>query len=76
MIKARAGNVAILGLEARNVDLLKEGKPMYIKLGELGLPDISIVILYGDTHAEIVARIESTTGLKMPVIEPVNELPV
>jgi hypothetical protein len=76
MIKARAGNVVILGLEARNVELLKEGKPMYIKLAELGLPDIGIVIMYGDTPDQIVARIESTTGLKVPEIDPVNELPV
>lgn len=76
MIKARAGNVVILGLEARNVELLKEGKPMYIKLAELGLPDIVVAIVYGDTHQDIVAQIEATTGLKVPVIDPVNQLPV
>jgi hypothetical protein len=76
VIKARSGSVAILGLEAGNIDRLKEGKPMLVKLKELGLPDISVVILYGDTHTDIMGKIERELGLKVPVINPINEKPV
>lgn len=77
MIKARAGNLVILGLEAGNVDRLKEGKPMAIKLRELGVEtDSVVVIMYGDTQADIMAAIERETGLKPPKMDPVNEKPL
>jgi hypothetical protein len=76
MIKARAGNAVILGLEARNIELLQQDKPILVKLKELGLPDITLVIMHGATQADIVAKIESETGLKIPDIDPVNERPL
>lgn len=78
MIKARAGNLIILGLEAGNIDRLKEGKPMLVKLSELGVPNsnIAVAIVYGDTHQDILDAIERETGLKAPDIRPVNEKPV
>lgn len=77
MIKARAGNVVILGLEAGNIARLKEGKPMLIKLRELGVQtDAAVVIVYGDTHLDIVTAIEREIGLKVPDINPVNQKPI
>lgn len=77
MIKARAGNVVILGLEPGNLVRLQERKPMLIKLRELGLDtDIVIGIMYGDDQQDIVAQIERDTGLKVPDIEAVNDRPI
>lgn len=44
------GELLILGLESRNIDLLKEGKPMRIsKESHPGFPlDCAIVIVLGD----------------------------
>jgi predicted transcriptional regulator len=74
MIKARAGNVVLLGLEPRNIELLKKGNPIMVRLSELGVPncDVVVAIMYGDTQEAIVAKIEAATGLKVPVIEPVT----
>jgi predicted transcriptional regulator len=77
MIKARAGNIVILGLEPRNLTRLQERKPMLIRLRELGIDtDIVIAIMYGDDHQDITAQIERDTGLKMPDIDPVNDKPI
>lgn len=76
MIRARAGNFVFLGLEARNVELLKDGRPLPVRLAELGLPDITVVVVYGDTQADIIALLERETGLKVPTINPVNDKPI
>lgn len=78
MIKARSGNLLILGLEAMNVERLKAGNPMLIKLSELGVPntDLRVVITYGDTQEEILAQLERDLGLKPPSIDPVNTKPI
>lgn len=76
MIKARSGNLVILGLEPKNIALLQQGKPIPIYLKEMGLPDITIAIMYGETHDEIIATIKRETGLKAPNINPVNDKPV
>jgi hypothetical protein len=76
MIKARAGNVVFLGLEARNIELLQAGRPMAMELKELGLPDVAIVIVYGETKEEIIATLERDTGLKMPQIHPEHDKPM
>jgi hypothetical protein len=77
MIKARSGNLVVFGLEAKNIERLKAGDPMLIKMSEVGKagPDDVIVILYGDTQDDIIAEIEKKLGLKMPKIDPINERP-
>jgi len=46
MLKALAGNKVFLGLEKMNVEKLKEGLPMLVRLKELGLPNIKIAIAF------------------------------
>lgn len=42
-----------LGLSKENIERLEEDKPISINLGEFNMPDINIVIMYGDTEEEI-----------------------
>ena len=59
MIKFTAKNengnkVVGLGLSGANVSKLMEGKPIHIRLEEMGIPGMEIVILYGNTEDDIV----------------------
>ncbi len=57
MIKLRSGNNIVLGLSARNVQLLEEGKPIYFQGAELGFPQLEQVkffIVYGETEDAIL----------------------
>lgn len=76
MLKAKIGNTVLLGLEPSNIENLKAGKPMMIKLKELGLPDIVIGITYGENHEAIAKEWELGLDIKMPTIEPVNKKPM
>ncbi|KVN94996.1 hypothetical protein WJ69_07280 [Burkholderia ubonensis] len=53
MLKAKAGNTIFLGLPKRNVDLLKEGKPIAFDASEIGIDGHTIVIMYGETELAI-----------------------
>ena len=57
MIKAMAGNLILLGLSSKNLEKLKEGKPIHIFGSELGIK-YDIGILWGDTEEEIVDRLK------------------
>ena len=52
MIKAKQGNMLIFGLSDRNMELLKEGKPIKFNLKEAQLSehDIDIFIFNGRTE--------------------------
>lgn len=58
MIKVRASlggaDTVFLGLEKANIDMLLEGKPILVSGAELGLPGVQVVILAGQTKAEIL----------------------
>lgn len=64
MIRARLNNGDwIVGIEERNVELLKEGRPMVIRLKEYDpkLPDICIV--YGKTLEDVVKELRDFLAL-------------
>jgi hypothetical protein len=44
-----------LGLSQGNIDRLKDGKPIYIHLDELGIEGIDVLIHYGETEDSIIA---------------------
>lgn len=50
MIKFRAGNRIYFGLSDRNVELLREGKPVHIEGVEIGLPHLDLYIFHGATE--------------------------
>lgn len=68
MIKGRCigedgADLIIFGLSARNVELLREGKPIRIRMEDLGLKG-TVLIMYGDTEQHIAAEL-SASGLNV-----------
>lgn len=69
MIKARTSDGQfIFGLDANNIRLLKEGKPIKIDLRLMDGVD-QFTIMYGETLAEITAELEKHFG-KLPMANP------
>ena len=52
MIKFRAGSLIGLCITERNVELLKQGKPIFVDLREMGLEG-EIIVIYGETESDI-----------------------
>lgn len=52
----------VIGLSAENCFRLQEGKPIKFNAGELGLPDIDVLIVGGLTEDAIAAQLR-TSGL-------------
>ena len=70
MLKAHFTNgVFLLGLDADNIRLLKDGKPILVSLAEIGGTD-DVMIMYGNTLTDIQIELEKVTGQKMP--EPIT----
>jgi len=59
MLKAKSGDTLIFGLSERNIELLKEGRPILINLAEMGARG-SMVIFYGKTEESMAKQILST----------------
>lgn len=53
MIKAKQGNLMILGLSEENIDRLKKDEPISFNMKELGFPDIEVFIFTGKTEHEM-----------------------
>lgn len=63
MLKARAGNHVILGIEDGNIQRLREGKPIHIFLAEMGFQtDMQILIFWAKDHDALVATIKPFVG--------------
>lgn len=62
MLRARASNGNfIIGLDADNIALLKEGKPLKIDFRVMGGNDL-VFIMYGDTLADVAHELEKEFG--------------
>lgn len=73
MLRARIqGGPFILGIDAENVKRLKAGKPILVSLVELGGTD-DVLIVYGDTLADIQRELEAASGSPMPPATPINK---
>jgi hypothetical protein len=54
MLKARAGDHIFFGLSARNLQLLREGRPIRVRLQELDPTTTAIVVIfYGETEEKM-----------------------
>ena len=47
MIKAKKGNMLILGLSEENLTRLKKDECIKFNMAEVGFPDIDVLIFYG-----------------------------
>lgn len=59
VLKDDSGNrLVIFGLEPRNIELLQLGKPILIKMEDLGMPETGhVVIMFGETKEQIADAI-------------------
>jgi len=65
MIKAKAGNLIILGLSDENLRRLQNNEPIKFNAGEIGLHShFEIVIIYGKTEKDITQDLINTLGYK------------
>lgn len=62
MIKARSGDLVILGLSRLNVEKLQEGKPIVFDGGEVGLTGARVLIMFGETENDIVRELAQATS--------------
>lgn len=64
MIKARGGGLVVFGLSEENLTKLREGKPIRIKMADLGFDNDPRVILitYGRTEAALVDEFREFIG--------------
>lgn len=70
MIRATLTNGRfLLGIDAENVRRLKEGRPIIVDLSTMGGRD-TVIIMYGETMADIVRELEQASGQKLPVAMP------
>lgn len=64
MIKFRAtgekGQMVGFGLVPGSLDLLREGKPIHVKLSDMGIDtDIEVLIFFGESEKEIYRRMKA-----------------
>jgi hypothetical protein len=57
VIKARGGNVVLLGLSRMNVERLEGGMPIRFDGAEVGAPGLAFLIVFGETEQAIVAML-------------------
>ena len=53
MLKVRAGDLIVLGLSERNVELLRQGRPIAFDGKDVGLPGVRFGICWGLTGEAI-----------------------
>ncbi len=70
MIRARLGDgTFLLGIDDENIRRLKEGKPIYVSLAQLGGTDY-VAIMYGPTREAIMKELEEASGAPLPPAQP------
>lgn len=56
MLMARVGDVVVLGIDANNVRLLQDDKPIVKDLAPLGIK-LQVAIIYGKTLIDVATQI-------------------
>ncbi len=73
MLRARlSSGEFILGLDAENIRRLQAGQPIVVSLAELGGTD-DVIIMAGNTLADIQRELETASGHKMPKPIDINK---
>lgn len=71
--------VAILGITQENVQRLMAGEPIAVPLHEIGIHEVRVVIVYGDTEQKIIRRLEELgavppgTASDMPAVKKADD---
>ena len=77
MIKFRAqGRKRVLfgfGITDKNIELLKEGHPIKVKLEVLGVKGVDFTIFYGSDDNSMMKSVEDQIGIKLHPVEETND---
>jgi hypothetical protein len=63
------GHLILLGLTPDNLQLLRDGMPIYVDCTTLGKPGLTITIMFGQTERSIIATLRAE-GIELPGLEP------
>ena len=72
MIRAKLSNGAlVIGIEARNVEHFKAGRPLHLHGAEIGGFDgvTQLYIVYGETLKDVYDEINNASGGQLPPFE-------
>lgn len=74
MIRLRSGGLLLVGIDSNNVDKLRQGYPLQVKIAEAdnGEPVTEIVVAYGETLTDLVneLKLQGVLPPDMPFEEP------
>ncbi len=69
MVKGRKGNMVIIGLSDRNIELLTSDKPIKFNLQELGMGDIDVMIFHGKDEQTMYEMMKDATHPMKTIIK-------
>ncbi len=82
MLKARAGKAVFLGLTHRNLELMREGKPVHVELKDVkyggSADDLTVTIFTSKDNASLVKIIQEVAAIKpehMAALRPYMDKP-
>lgn len=74
MLKAATDKQLILGLIPAELEILKQGQPLVIKLDEVGFPGAVVTIITGETNEKLKEIVEAVNRKRalMESVGPIN----
>lgn len=59
MLKVKRGSLLVFGLTPDELEHLKQGQPLNIKLDDIGIPKAGVVIFVGESNEAMKKKFES-----------------
>ena len=67
MVKARTGDKILFGISDGNIERLRTGQPIRIDMGEMGFPNVEVLIFYGKDEKALYKIVEPMIGIDTKV---------
>ncbi len=64
--RSNGTKMILLGVDERNIECLKAGKPIHVECDPMGIHGIEIAILYGETPQHIIDELRQV-GIDLPI---------
>lgn len=69
MLKIKRGKLLVFGLTPQELEHLKTGHPLQIKMDDVGLEGAGVIIFVGDSNEKMKAQFEQSGIDNAPMIE-------
>lgn len=69
MLKIKKGKLLVFGLTPTELEHLKQGNPLQLKLDDIGLQGAGVIIFVGDTNEKMRAQFEGSGISDAPRID-------